>query len=851
MGWKDRLKRIHDQAYLDAKADKRQQSGEREKKRDAETSNRLVYSRARKVCEEFARQLKWEFSTDATKVGELPCNFYIYPSHKRGDSASHWLDRQITVALTILDNKIRVKPPGSFKERERQASPISFAEFEEERLVEELESMYKRVCFMDEEDDNSNLPEVEEEDTASLNLGWYYSENKDEFQMAKVAERDRATHLYVIGATGTGKTKFLEYLIQQDIDKGNGFGVIDPHGDMIEDIKGFLACYHDYHRTEEIFNRVILIDPTDPDFTVTFNPLEKLHNVSVAEQAGELVSAFRKIWSDSWGVRMEDLMRHSLIALGEAEFALADLTRFLTERRFRETVLQKVEHPIAQQYFQRFNAMTDRGQLPVIEPVMNKINAFLADHRIRHIFSSSKSSFNLREAMDSKKILLIKLDRGKLKDSADLLGSLLMAKIQMAAFSRSDIPPSRRVPFHLYIDEFQNFASESFMVILSEARKYGLSLTMAHQTLAQIPEELRSLILGNTGLQVYFRVNRHDAQLLAKEAFDYSGYEVKTFASTHPVFWTLGEEWEHKTEELQNLPPRCCYAKHKTQGGLLPLFTADVVPAWEVMGMQEDEYLEHLKGLPLGKKYLVSRQSLITAIPRYLPPVEDKIETAVKEVKELEKVKKDTLPEVAPVPPVAVKEIEDLMAEEPVLPLKEAIVPAEVVPSKPKVERQHRYLQSLIKRIAEEKGYRAVIEASTPDGGRVDIGLEQSGKRIACEISVTSTDEQELSNIEKCLRAGYDTVILCSPERKNLERIRALVIRKTDEADREKLFFLQPEELFSYLESQSAILAGKEERVKGYKVKVQYQALDEDEKKARRETIAQVILQSLRRQKEK
>jgi hypothetical protein len=848
MGWKERLKRLRDQAYLDAKADRRQQAGEQEKKRETETSNRLVYSRARKVCEEFARQLGWEFSTDATKVGEIPCNFYIYPSQKKGDSASHWLDRQITVSLTNLDNKIRIMPPGSFKEREKHASPISFAEFEEDLLVEELEGMYKRVCFgnEEEEDESPNLSEIDEEDTASLNLGWYYSENKDELQMAKVAERDRATHLYVIGATGTGKTKFLEYLIQQDIDKGNGFGVIDPHGDMIEDVKGFLACYHGYHQGGEIFDRVILIDPTDQDFTVTFNPLEKLHNVSVAEQAGELVSSFRKIWSDSWGVRMEDLMRHSLIALGEAEFALADLTRFLTERRFREAVLQKVEHPIALQYFQRFDAMTDRGQLPVIEPVMNKINAFLADHRIRHIFSSSKSSFNLREAMDTKKILLIKLDRGKLKDSADLLGSLLMAKIQMAAFSRSDIPQSRRVPFHLYIDEFQNFASESFMVILSEARKYGLSLTMAHQTLAQIPEELRSLILGNTGLQVYFRVNRHDAQLLAKEAFNYSGYEVKTYGSSHPVFWTLGEEWEHKTEELQNLPPRCCYAKHKTQGGLLPLFTADVDPAWEVLGMNEDDYLEYLKGLSLGKRYLVPRRELATTVPMLIPPVEKQVE--VEEVKELEEVIKETLPEPAPVPSAPVKEIEELMAEEPVVPVTKEKAPVEVVPSEAKTERQHRYLQSLIKRMAEEKGYRAVIEASTPDGGRVDIGLEQEGKRIACEISVTTTDEHELSNMEKCLRAGYDTVILCSPERKILEKTRALVSRKLGEADCEKLLFFQPEELFSYLESQAAVMAGKEERVKGYKVKVQYQALDEEEKKARRDTIAQVILQSIRRQ---
>jgi DNA helicase HerA-like ATPase len=196
-------------------------------------------------------------------------------------------------------------------------------------------------------------PELHYEDIAgTLELGWYWSENKEEYQMAKIAEKDRASHLYVIGATGTGKTKFLEFLIQQDIEKGNGFGVIDPHRDLVEDIKGFLACrYHEYGDKAEVSERVVLIDPTFPDFTVTFNPLGKLPGVSVAEQASELVSAFKKIWSEAWGVRMEDLLRNSLIALGEAELTLAELPHFLTRRAFRQDVLGKVSHPIAQEYF--------------------------------------------------------------------------------------------------------------------------------------------------------------------------------------------------------------------------------------------------------------------------------------------------------------------------------------------------------------------------------------------------------------------------------------------------------------------------------------------------------------------
>lgn len=673
----------------------------------------------------------------------------------------------------------------------------------------------------------------------TLDLGWYWSENKEEYQMTKIAQKDRATHLYVIGATGTGKTKFLEFLIKQDIEKGNGFGVIDPHGDLVEDIKGFLACrYKEYGDKNEISEKVVLIDPTDPYFTVTFNPLEKIAGISVAEQVNELIGAFKKIWSDSWGVRMEDLLRNSLISLGEAEFTLAELSLFLTERAFREIVLEKVNNPIAKEYFKRFNTLTDRGKVTWIEPVMNKINAFFSDDRIRQIFSFKKSSFNILEIIEKKKYLIIKLDKGKLKGTADLLGSLLMAKIQMAAFSRSDIPQKKRTPFYLYIDEFQNFATESFLVILSEARKYGLCLIMAHQTLSQIPDELRSLILGNTGIQVYFRLNRHDAQLLAKEGFEYSGYEVKTVSNLRPFFWSYTEEWEHKIEELQSLPPRVCYVKHKVEGGIIPVRTVEIKPAWEVLGVKENKYLEFVKSLTFGKKYLVPRKKLSNLLDQGYNLLKEEVE------KRLEK--KEKLIPVSSKPPL--KETEKLVREEVTISSKEVGIKEEVYLSKEKNNRQHKYLQTLIKQMAEEKGYRATVEQPTPDGlGRVDVGLERDGKRIACEISLTSTDKQELSNIKKCLLAGYDKIILCSPEKRTLERVKAFVWQKLKESDKEKILFFRPEELFSYLEEEAAFGESKEERVKGYKVKVRYQPVGETEKRTKREAVGQVILQALRR----
>lgn len=666
----------------------------------------------------------------------------------------------------------------------------------------------------------------------TLDLGWYYSKNKNEFQMAKINQKDRATHLYVIGASGTGKTKFLEYLILQDIEKGNGFGVIDPHGDLIEDIKGILSLHYSYN-DEDISKKIVLIDPTDKTFTVTFNPLEKLPGVSISEQVNELVGSFRRIWAEAWGVRMEDLMRNSLIALGEAELSLAELPAFLTGRSFRKNVLNKVEHPLTRDYFIRFDTMTDRTQITWIEPVMNKINAFLADERIRQMFSSTKSTFHMREIMDNRKMLLVRLDKGKLKDSADLLGSLLMAKIQIAAFSRSDIPQSKRVPFYMYIDEFQNFATESFAVILSEARKYGLSLIMAHQTLAQISNELRSLILGNTGMQVCFRVNRQDAQLLAKETFRYSDHEAHNR--------NQGGAWEHYTEELQDLPPRYCYAKHKIEGGVIPLQTVEIEPAWEVLGMEEDEYAHFLLSYPFGKNYLVSRKELIAHAQQ-----RQKLSAKVIEDKPAEEKR------VAEALPMSTREEPARSEAKKLTPATyEKESKATMQGTQEKGKSQHRYLQTLIKRMAENKGFRVILEKSVADGaGKVDVSIERDGRKIACEISVTTSDNHELGNIEKCLAAGYDMVIMCSTEKKFLEKVKSLASQKIKTVNQEKVLFLQPDDLFFYLEKEAALLSGKEERVKGYRVKVQYQPIVETEKNTRREAVGQVILQALKRMKE-
>ena len=614
-------------------------------------------------------------------------------------------------------------------------------------------------------------------------LGWYWSDTKDEWQLARIAEADRLIHCYVIGASGSGKTKFLESLIRQDIDAGQGCGVIDPHGDLIEDLKGYVALLGASKGEAWLREHVVLMDLADPTHTVAFNPIEQLPGIPAGEQAAELISSFRKIWSDSWGVRMEDLLRNSLIALSEAQRSLVDLPHFLTDPNFRSEVVSQLSHPIAREYFTRFSQLSDRARLTWSEPVLNKINALLANDRVRELLAAPKSTINLREIIDSGKLLLVKLDKGRLKDAADLLGSLILSKLQLAIFSRSDTPAPLRRPFYLYVDEFQNFAGDNFAVFLSEARKYGLSLVLAHQTLAQIPTELQSLILGNTGLQVVFRVNRRDAERMAKEFFSYSGYQVKHATISRITTWSLGEEWEHYTEELQNQAPRFAHVKHKIQGGLIPIQTADVAPAWQVAGLS-----------PIGAAYLVSRAQAGQATPTAAAPTtpngrhdqppatpahelsEDELaflELAVDEPQQTvsqlyttygASIWKGQKLRAALIAAGYLVEIETRLGKRGrlakyLIPSTKALAVFPAPLPNGRGGPVHRHLQRFVLAEAASKGYPAQTEYELPNGGIVDVHIQRGEETIAVEIAMTSSATRELEHIAACLDADYGEII--------------------------------------------------------------------------------------------
>lgn len=331
----------------------------------------------------------------------------------------------------------------------------------------------------------------------------------------------RAKHIYVIGGTGSGKTKFLENLIRQDITMGNGFGVIDCHGDLIKSTVHFLATLmstaNSDEKYESLLEKIVIFDPTRGIYATGFNPLEVIPGLEPYGQALELVGVFAKLW-DCSGPRIGEMLRNTMVTLAENGLTLLEVQPLLTDERFRDHLVRNLSNSEVRKYWlERFNTLSTAMKGQYIEPVLNKVGVFVTDPNIRAVVGQQKSTINIRNIMDSGKILLVNLSKGYLKENAMLLGALLVAKVQMATMSRADMPENLRRPWHLYVDEFQNFATDSFTEILSEARKYGLSLVMAHQNLSQLPLLLRSSIKANVGTQVVFRVSQDDAVDLASE----------------------------------------------------------------------------------------------------------------------------------------------------------------------------------------------------------------------------------------------------------------------------------------------------------------------------------------------
>lgn len=383
---------------------------------------------------------------------------------------------------------------------------------------------------------------------------------RDRRQRFGIMRDDRRRHMYVIGKTGMGKSTLLQNMVIGDINAGNGFCLVDPHGDFADMMLDYIPA----HR----INDVVYFDPADRDYPIAFNVMESIDPEYTHLVAAGLVGVFKKIWADSWGPRLEYLLRNSILALIEApNSTLLGVLRMFTDKDYRMSVLEHVKDPVVRSFWlNEYANYPDRMQAEAISPIQNKVGQFLSIGLIRNIVGQTKSSIDVRELMDQKKIVLMNLAKGRIgEDASALFGAMFVTKVQLAAMSRTDMDEEDREDFYLYVDEFQNFATDSFADILSEARKYRLCLIMAHQYIAQLEERVRDAVFGNVGTLVAFRVGAGDAEYMSREF--------------EPVF---------SETDLVNLPKFQIMLKLMINGVASQAFSAATLPPqWEPQGNRE------------------------------------------------------------------------------------------------------------------------------------------------------------------------------------------------------------------------------------------------------------------------
>ncbi len=411
---------------------------------------------------------------------------------------------------------------------------------------------------------------------------------------------DRRRHMYLVGKTGMGKSVALENMIFADIQAGHGLAVVDPHGDLAEKVLDFIP--------KNRVNDVIYFNPADIDYPIAFNILEKVDPHYRHLVASGLIGVFKKIWADSWGPRLEYVLRNAILALLDyPDSTLLGINRMFIDKDYRKKVIAKIQDPVVKSFWaEEFAKYGPQFAVEAVAPIQNKVGQFLSTSLIRNVVGQVKSTIDVRKIMDEGKILIMNLAKGRIgEDASGLMGAMMITKIQLAAMSRVDIPESQRKDFYLYVDEFQNFATESFANILSEARKYRLNLILAHQYIEQLNEVVRPAVFGNVGTIICYRVGAADAEELEIEFT--------------PRF---------TQEDLVNLPKYNVYMKLMIDGIASDPFSARTLP-------------------PISKNFDNRDKIIAVSRERYAKPkntVEDKIRrwSGVEAPKEEKEVKEET-----------------------------------------------------------------------------------------------------------------------------------------------------------------------------------------------------------------
>jgi len=654
--------------------------------------------------------------------------------------------------------------------------------------------------------------------------------------MLPIEERKR--HLYIVGKTGSGKSTFLEYLILQDMWQGHGVGIISPEGEFF---KSRLLPMIPPNRESEL----IYFAPGHPSNTLCFNPLALEPGEDPVRAAEDLFTIFKRSLAETeLGPRMQPILQNAFaILVGRPGATLWDVRRLLQDKDFRDQAIDECQDEYVQEFWsQTYPRYAKGSDLPII----NRLDQFLRPPVIRNVLCRPESSFSIRDALRHGKILMVDL-YGLSEENRHLIGQILLSRFQLELLRR-ELVGTRHRPFFLYADEFQSYASVAegtWRELLSRGRKYGLALTLAHQYPAQIPTGLQGEILGNVKSIVSFALGAKDVSVLRNE------FLQRTFSGN-------GEERIAPIPDaaLIELPTGQAYAKlgggrasriltfgpidveHPERAGVL------MQQSWQRYGAKllSDDLPKFRKAKPKSEEPPNGDMPKPVAPEPVMPAPsvevrQEELSQEINEVQEQEVVPSET-PSATPI-------------EKKKTPRKKAEKAGSKEPATPgRGGKQHKYLQELIKRLGEEKGYRATVEKETSDGrGRIDVALERQGQTIACEISITTNADQELGNIQKCLAAGYSHVVLISGETQQLQKVHVLATTHVSETDRDRLHFLVPEDFPAFLQDLEDQSKPKEETVLGYKVKVAYGAVDQGGEKAKKEAIAKTILQAMKRLK--
>jgi predicted DNA-binding transcriptional regulator AlpA len=565
-----------------------------------------------------------------------------------------------------------------------------------------------------------------------------------------VSPTQRVRHTYAIGASGTGKSTLLLNLIAQDVKHGEGIAVFDPHGDLIDEILLRIP--------EERVEDVILFDPADEEYAIGFNMLNAHSELEKTLLASDLVAVFRRL-STSWGDQMTSVLGNAILAFLESGRGgtLADMRRFLVDSDYRRSFLTTVRDPEIVFYWEReFPLLAGRPQAPIL----TRLDAFLRPRLIRHMVSQKENRLDFASIMNDGKILLVKLAQGAIgEENSYLLGSLLVSKFHQLALARQAQRESERRDFYLYIDEFHNFITPSLASILSGARKYRIGLILAHQELRQLASrdaDVTSAVLSNPCTRICFRVGDADAKKLEDGFSTFDAKDLQNLGVGDAICRVERADFDFNLLTIPLPPPRADAEERRQR----------------IINLSRERYAARRDGIePDAAKAKESAAAgpSATQAPHgtssSAPPKADR-----------------------PSPPLP-KSPGSTQADGP-----DAHDPAGA-----RGGTQHKYLQELIKRWAESRGFRVTIEKSVLDGlGSVDVALEKNGcPSISCEISVTTPAGHEVRNVEKCLAAGFEHIFFVAFDKKVLSQVRATVTTGLSSDQMKRVQFVLPDQVFA------------------------------------------------------